>query len=101
MWEDGSITPEAARSFTKRMHATIFTPSLEAINSGIFGSTKKLLDVGGGSACFSIAFTQAYPERTATVFELPAVCEIAQEYVNKYNAKKKYIDASRKFFHKR
>ncbi|MDP1604290.1 MAG: methyltransferase [Legionella sp.] len=98
MWEDGSVTSAAARSFTKRMHTTIFTPALEAIKSGVFKSTKKLLDVGGGSACFSIAFTQAYPDCTATVFELPAVCEIAKEYVSEYNAKQNVSIHAGNFF---
>ncbi|MFO3392176.1 methyltransferase [Legionella pneumophila serogroup 8] len=85
MWKEGSITPEAARNFTKKMHATIFAPSIGAIKSGLFKSTKKLLDVGGGSGCFSIAFMQEYPQSEAIVFELPAVCNETKKYIEQYN----------------
>lgn len=81
MWQEGSITPEAAYNFTRKMHATIFAPSLNAIKSGLFKSTKKLLDVGGGSGCFSIAYIQEYPENEATVFELPNVCIETEKYI--------------------
>ena len=49
MWEEGEVDPVIASRFTKIMHATIFAPAVAAINSGKFGSTKKLLDLGGGS----------------------------------------------------
>lgn len=86
MWQEGSITSAAANAFTKKMHATISAPAIEAIKSGAFERTKKLLDVGGGSGCFSIAFIQAYKDRKATVFELPAVCEVSQRYIEESNA---------------
>lgn len=85
MWKQGSITPKAASNFTKKMHATIFAPSIGAIKSGAFKSTKKLLDVGGGSGCFSIAFMQEYPRSEAMVFELPAVCNETKKYIEQYN----------------
>lgn len=85
MWKEGSITPEAASNFTKKMHATIFAPSVGAIKSGLFKSTKRLLDVGGGSGCFSVAFIQEYPEFEATVFELPTVCNETKKYIEQYN----------------
>lgn len=36
MWKEGSITQEAATQFTKKMHATIFAPSLGAVKTGLF-----------------------------------------------------------------
>jgi len=98
MWKEGSITPEAAKSFTKKMHATIFAPSLGAIKSGLFKSTKKLLDVGGGSGCFSIAFIQEYPENEATVFELPPVCIETKKYIEQYNLSHKISILPGNFF---
>jgi len=85
MWKQGSITPEAAFYFTKKMHATIFAPAVAAIETGLFKDTKALLDVGGGSGCFSIAYADKYPEYTATIFELPVVCDIAKQYIHEYN----------------
>ena len=100
MWKEGSITPEAASNFTKKMHATIFGPSIGAIQSGLFKSTKKLLDVGGGSGCFSIAFLQKYPEYEATVFELPIVCNETKKYIKQYNLLDKISIHPGNFFNK-
>jgi len=99
MWKEGSITPEAARNFTKKMHATIFAPSIGAIKSGLFSTTKKLLDVGGGSGCFSIAFIQEYPQSEAKVFELPAVCIETKKYIQQYNLIDKISIHPGNFFH--
>lgn len=98
MWEEGTITPEAALSFTQEMHATIFGPALQAIKKGIFASTHNLLDMGGGSGCFSIAYSEKYPQREAKVFELPVVAEITKQYLKKFNATKKVKVISGNFF---
>lgn len=100
MWEEGAITPEAASNFTKKMHSTIFAPSLGAVKRGLFKSTKKLLDVGGGSGCFSIAFLQEYPQKEAMVFELSAVCNETKKYVEEYNLLDKISIHPGNFFNK-
>ena len=43
---------------------------------------ERLLDVGGGSAAYSIAFAQANEKLHATVLDLPAVLPIAQRHIN-------------------
>jgi cyclopropane fatty-acyl-phospholipid synthase-like methyltransferase len=43
---------------------------------------ERLLDVGGGSAAYSIAFAQANSKLRATVLDLPAVLPIAQGHIN-------------------
>ncbi|MGQ3892023.1 methyltransferase [Legionella sp. CNM-4043-24] len=98
MWKEGSITPEAASNFTKKMHATIFAPSIGAIKCGLFKSIKRLLDVGGGSGCFSIAFIQEYPECAATVFELPAVCSETKKYIAEVDLLDKIVIHPGNFF---
>lgn len=98
MWKEGSLTLEAASFFTKKMHATIFAPATIAIEKGVFKSTKNLLDVGGGSGCFSIAFLKRYPKHKATIFELPVVCEIARQYIEEYNLSNKIITHAGNFF---
>lgn len=100
MWKNGSLPPDAAKSFTERMHASIFGPAIEACKSGLLSSTKNLLDVGGGSGCFSIAFTQLYKSRFATVFDLPSVCAVANEYIFKYRAEKNVSTHMGNFFMK-
>ncbi|MCX7800288.1 MAG: acetylserotonin O-methyltransferase [Fimbriimonadales bacterium] len=39
--------------------------------------SRSLLDVGGGSGTYSVAFLRANPDATATVFDLPAVATMA------------------------
>jgi acetylserotonin N-methyltransferase len=41
----------------------------------------RLLDVGGGSGCFSIAIAQELQSVRCTVLELPAVCDVARGYI--------------------
>jgi predicted O-methyltransferase YrrM len=42
---------------------------------------RRMLDVGGGSAAYSIAFAQADPDLRAEVFDLPPVLPIAQGHI--------------------
>jgi ubiquinone/menaquinone biosynthesis C-methylase UbiE len=43
------------------------------------GRARRLLDVGGGPATYTKAFLAASPDLSATLFDLPAVVEIARE----------------------
>jgi precorrin-6B methylase 2 len=45
-------------------------------------AVERLLDVGGGSAAYSIAFAQANEKLHATVLDLPTVLPIAQGHIN-------------------
>ena len=42
---------------------------------------RRVLDLGGGSGVFSIAFCRANPEIEATLFDQPAVITLAEKYV--------------------
>lgn len=99
MWKDGSLSSEAANIFTAKMQATSLAPALGAFASETFKNTKHLLDVGAGSGCFSIAFVQKYPHHKATIFELPAVCEIAKTYLNKSKSSNNILIHAGNFFH--
>jgi len=55
-------------------------PSIDSIN---LSNVNKVLDVGGGSAAFSMAFVRAKPGITATVFDLPNVVPITRQYIEK------------------
>ncbi|MFI5180477.1 MAG: methyltransferase [Thermoanaerobaculia bacterium] len=50
--------------------------------AGISG-VRRLLDVGGGPATYTMAFLAASPELSVTLFDLPAVVEIARERLRK------------------
>ncbi|GGM12306.1 MULTISPECIES: methyltransferase [Micromonospora] len=43
-----------------------------------FGGHRRLLDVGGGAGAFPVALCGRFPELTATIFDLPHVCAIAE-----------------------
>jgi len=46
------------------------------------GGVERMLDVGGGSAAYSIAFAKASEKLHATVFDLPGVLPIAQRHIS-------------------
>lgn len=89
MWEKGNLPIDAAEKFTNIMHATIFAPISYAVKSGIFTSSKNILDIGGGAGSFSISFVNRYPNRKLTIFELPVVCKIAKRFLKKFEVEKK------------
>jgi cyclopropane fatty-acyl-phospholipid synthase-like methyltransferase len=44
---------------------------------------QRMLDLGGGSAAYSIAFAQANPRLRAEVLDLPAVLPLTQDYIRR------------------
>ena len=44
---------------------------------------RRILDLGGGSAAYSLAFAKANPELTAEVLDLPDVIPLTREYIRK------------------
>ena len=67
------------RSFIGAMHA-IAAPQADAIVAAVgAGSARRLLDVGGGPATYTLAFLRAAPGLRATLFDLPEVVELARE----------------------
>lgn len=83
-WQGGGLGPEEARRFTNAMHSHSFPAAMGVARWGDFDGVTRMLDVAGGSACFCIALAMRYPEMAFTVMELPAVCEIAAEYIAQY-----------------
>ncbi|MCY1139186.1 methyltransferase [Actinoplanes sp. Pm04-4] len=69
--------PVMLQSFWGAMHSTsVFTAKSLAQHVDLSHS-KRLLDVGGGSGAYAIELCRSLPGLTATVFDLPHVCEIA------------------------
>lgn len=46
-----------------------------------FSPFRRLLDVGGGSGAFSLELCRRYPHLTATVYDQPFVCEMADKNI--------------------
>ena len=66
------------KAFIGAMHVvgSLLAPKIvQAVNPG---PAHRLIDVGGGSGTYTIAFLQAYPEISATLFDLPEVVDMGR-----------------------
>jgi acetylserotonin N-methyltransferase len=81
-WAAGSVSLDQARDIAARMHSHSLPAAIGAARHYDFSNTQRVLDVGGGSGCFMIAMAQAHPHLRCTVMELPAMCQIAQTYID-------------------
>ncbi len=74
-----SRSAEGLRAFIGAMDVIATPRSRELVAAVNPGSSKTLLDVGGASGTYTIAFLQAVPEMKVTLFDKPEVIEIARE----------------------
>jgi precorrin-6B methylase 2 len=65
---------------------SLMGPLQETLESVDLTGRKRLLDVGGGHALYSIFFTRRYPPLEAWVLDLPAVIPTAEEHIQKFGA---------------
>lgn len=98
MWGNGHFEEKSAKKFRNIMHSTMYTPAIGAMQSGIFKPVKHLLDIGGGSGCFANLLVKTYPEKKATIFELPTICNLTEEYLKKEKVIDKIQLCSGNFF---
>jgi hypothetical protein len=80
-WAAGEIQIGQARDIAASMHSHSLPAAIGAARSYDFAGIRRILDVGGGSGCFMIAFAQAHPDLTATIMELRSMCDIAAGYL--------------------
>jgi predicted O-methyltransferase YrrM len=69
------------RAFIDAMHANAASQAREMVQSVGAAGAKRLLDVGGGSGAYAIAFAQAEPRLQAEVLDLPQVTPIASRHI--------------------
>ncbi|HEX7615079.1 MAG TPA: methyltransferase [Thermoanaerobaculia bacterium] len=70
---------DATRAFIGAMHV-VSAPQAAGLAADVgLGSARRLLDVGAGPGTYAAAFLRAAPELRATLFDFPAVVEIARE----------------------
>jgi acetylserotonin N-methyltransferase len=81
-WASGAISSEQARRVAAIMHSHSLPGAIALAAAPDFSGVCRLLDVGGGSGCFSIALAQAFPDLHCTVMELPTMCAIARGYID-------------------
>ncbi len=70
------------QSFIGAMHVIASALAPRVIAAVAPGSAKALLDVGGGSGIYTFAFLQAAPAMKATLFDRPAVIEMAKQILS-------------------
>lgn len=72
---------ELARAFTRMMHSHSRAPAQAWPEKIDLTGIRTMLDIGGGSGVHSISAALRWPELRVVLFDLPAVCEVAQEYL--------------------
>jgi acetylserotonin N-methyltransferase len=80
-WESGHVDMEMARAVTAFMHSHSVPAAVGMTHSCDFSAVHRVLDVGGGSGCFSIALARHRADIRCTVMELPTICELAHGYI--------------------
>jgi len=83
-WASGDIAPDEAASMVRYMHSHSAAAALGVAQSDLFADTRRLLDVGGCSGVFAIALAERHPGLTATIMDLPAVCELTRGYIREH-----------------
>jgi hypothetical protein len=101
LWQTWSTLTEAVRSghpvahaamadrgadewtepFIAAMHRNATARAPEVVRAVGAQGVRRLIDIGGGSAAYSIAFSRANPDLTADVFDLATVVPIAQRHI--------------------
>jgi SAM-dependent methyltransferase len=80
-WEQGQLDVDQAREVAQFMQSHSAPAAAGLAVRGDFGGVARLLDVGGGSGCFSIALARQHADLRCTVMDLPAMCTVAREYI--------------------
>lgn len=71
--------PDELRAFIGAMHVVAAPLAADIIRAVEPGRAKKLLDVGGASGTYTIAFLEISPGMRATIFDRPPVIAMARE----------------------
>jgi hypothetical protein len=80
-WASGELSAEQATLSTAEMHSLGFPAAVGMARLSVFGGVRRLLDVGGGSGCFSIALAGRHPTLRCTVLDLAPVCALAGQHI--------------------
>ena len=71
--------PERMAAFIGAMHVVSRGRAPEIVKAVKPGKARALLDIGGASGTYILAFLNAVPQMRATLFDLPAVIALARE----------------------
>lgn len=76
-------------AFINSMHYRGIVQAFAQISGIDLSNVESILDVGGGSGCFSMAFLERKPTLKTTIFDLPNVIPISQKIIEKEGFKGK------------
>ena len=79
MEKDGALDEANIAPFIGAMHVIASKMAPKVVSAIDPGSARHLIDVGGGSGTYTLAFLSTAPEMKATLFDLPPVIEMARE----------------------
>ena len=82
MYED--LTVEAARTYHQATSSIGMGAGRRFARTVDLAGRRHLLDLGGGSGAYSIQAVTTHPELRATVFDLPPVVVVTQEYLARH-----------------
>jgi len=75
------MSEESRKSFIGAMHAIGHGLSMEIAGDYDLSPFKRLLDIGGGSGTYTIAFLKTNPRMTGVIFDLQSVISMARERI--------------------
>jgi ubiquinone/menaquinone biosynthesis C-methylase UbiE len=78
-----SFTQDRVQAFIGAMHAGASRAASRIVEAIQPGEARALIDVGGASGTYTLAFLESCPQMKATLFDLPPVIEMARERIGK------------------
>ncbi len=79
--EASGFTGDRLTAFIGAMHVGAAGAADGIVAAIAPGPAKALIDIGGGSGTYTVAFLKASPEMKATIFDLPPVIEMARKRI--------------------
>jgi methylase of polypeptide subunit release factors len=80
------------------MHGVSFGPAIQLPKVYDFSKHSRMIDIGGGSGIYAVQVVKANPHMTATILDLEAVCQVAEQYIKSYNLEDKIKTKPLDFF---
>jgi 2-polyprenyl-3-methyl-5-hydroxy-6-metoxy-1,4-benzoquinol methylase len=76
--------PDRMRAFIDAMHNKGLKAAWMVARECPIGEAKHLLDVGGGPGTYALEWCKMHPHLKATIFDIPSVTQVADEYITRY-----------------
>jgi hypothetical protein len=83
-WERGEMSPDDAQASNQRFHSHSMPAAVGLARNNDFSGVHRLLDVAGGSGCYSIQLALRHPHLRCTVADLPVVAADTRKYIERY-----------------